>query len=116
MIHAFPHRFRELERLEELRLENNLISYVNGNSFSALARLRLLSLNGNRIRGAGEHAFQGLRGLQALHLEDNCLGRIPSTALAPAAPSLRRLRLGGNAFAQLHTGTSRACCASRSCR
>lgn len=65
--------FLSYMKLEEIRLDGNLIMEVNQNAFATLARLRFLDLSRNNIQILHSAAFLPLQQLTQLNLSNNQL-------------------------------------------
>ncbi len=87
--------FAALSRLQQLRLEGNVITAVHELAFRGLSRLQLLELSGNLITLVRAGTLQPLAQLAVLRLGSNRLTALPARMLAGLA-LLRVLDLAQN--------------------
>lgn len=88
--------FRDLRRLQVLRLDGNHLPVVLERTFSWTPRLQVLSLARNRLAKVTTAAFLNLTTLTELDLSYNKLDRAETLTFQPLAESLRILFIGGN--------------------
>ena len=79
--------------LEELYLANNLISYIEDNTFRLMSVLRVLDLGFNLVENVQEYMFNNSVGMKVLKFNDNKLTRVFHTY---GLYNLVELRLDGN--------------------
>ena len=68
----------EFQNLEELNLNNNVLTKIESNSFQYLNKLKKLDLGWNQIEQIDSNGFQGLENLEELDLSENKLTKIKS--------------------------------------
>lgn len=88
--------FRDLRRLQVLRLDGNHLPVVLERTFSWTPKLQVLSLARNRLAKVTTTAFANLTTLTELDLSYNKLDRSETLTFQPLADSLRVLHIGGN--------------------
>lgn len=71
-----PGAFEDMVLLEELRLNNNLLSSIGRHTFKGLQYLSYLSLANNRLKGINRSGFKQLINLRYLDLRENYLREI----------------------------------------
>ncbi|XP_011310139.1 chaoptin [Fopius arisanus] len=81
--------------LERLHLDDNRLTFLERETFSAMPALRELRLKNNSLTNMLEAPFWNLPGLKGLDLSDNYFKRVEPILLANI-PNLRRLDLSGN--------------------
>lgn len=99
----------ELEKLEELSLAYNKISYINSNAFERMSNLRYLNFSGNFLSTFNFDMLRSVKSLDILVLDDNSLDNVPiTTPLNITQLSLNRNNiryLAVNTFFYLHSLT-----------
>ncbi|EEB11359.1 toll, putative [Pediculus humanus corporis] len=90
-----PSLFRDLYRLQILKLEGNVIESIPENTFSSLYNLHTLILSNNRLSVIESYTFSGLYVLSLLSLDNNDIESIDPQALKNSS-SLQDLHLNGN--------------------
>ncbi|CAB3399989.1 unnamed protein product [Caenorhabditis bovis] len=88
----------------ELRLEQNLISYVPPHAFKNLNRLIRLDISRNRISEIASKAFEGLNSLNSLVLYGNNITELPVDAFSGLS-GLQLLLLNANQLHCIRKGT-----------
>ncbi len=68
--------FKQLYNLHELRLQDNLIGFIQSLTFFGLSSLQTLVLTSNRISILSTNSFLGLDNLAVLHLDNNVIKHI----------------------------------------
>ena len=97
------HDFRDLVRLQRLRLYGNSLSTLPPSLFHGLSRLERLALNSNQLRELPPGLFRGLGSLQRLWLYRNQLGTLPDGIFSGLA-ELDYLSLAENSLTDLPAG------------
>ncbi|KAF2892622.1 hypothetical protein ILUMI_13549 [Ignelater luminosus] len=69
--------FRNLQKLGQLLLDHNKLSYLGNNVFKGFDRLEIISLSSNYIKEIDEDAFYHLGTLRMFYLSNNILTNIP---------------------------------------
>ena len=95
-----PGAFKDMARLEKLRLYRNSISRIEPYTFVGLGKLRKLELGKNKIQVVKSDAFRGLHNLGELRLEKNNINRIENGAFA-GLDRLRKVTLQGDPVCQV---------------
>ncbi|KAL7641353.1 UNVERIFIED_CONTAM: hypothetical protein RMT77_008492 [Armadillidium vulgare] len=93
--------FLGLKNLHVLSLRGNLLEEVPDGVFQQMPRLEQLDLSHNRITTIGNEMLRGLPRLTVLLLSQNRLKTIPSTTLVQV-PHLAEFSIGGNNFKAVH--------------
>ncbi|XP_060114464.1 toll-like receptor 13 [Heteronotia binoei] len=88
--------FHNLTNLRTLNLRNNHISVLFPQVFHSLGKLRTLDLGGNNIRRLTNRSFEGLMSLSNLYLDGNRIEYINSKDFTPVQSTLKVLDLKSN--------------------
>lgn len=88
--------FRDLRKLQVLRLDGNHLPVVLEKTFSWTPKLQVLSLARNRLAKVTTTAFVNLTTLLELDISYNKLDRLETLTFQPLAESLRILLVSGN--------------------
>lgn len=78
-----------------IRLDNNLITSLDEDTFGKITNVKHLSISHNDIRALPEKLFVTLRGLEVLDLGSNMIYSLPETIFA-ANRNLKHIRLSHN--------------------
>ena len=97
------HDFRDLVRLQRLRLYGNSLSTLPPSLFHGLSRLERLALNSNQLRELPPGLFRGLGSLERLWLYRNQLETLPDGIFSGLA-ELTYLTLAENSLTNLPPG------------
>ena len=97
------HDFRDLGRLQRLRLYGNSLTILPPSLFHGLARLERLALNSNQLRELPPGLFRGLGSLERLWLYRNQLETLPDGIFSGLA-KLTYLTLAENSLTDLPAG------------
>ena len=97
------HDFRDLGRLQRLRLYGNSLTILPPSLFHGLARLERLALNSNQLRELPPGLFRGLGSLERLWLYRNQLETLPDGIFSGLA-ELTYLTLAENSLTNLPPG------------
>lgn len=73
--------FKGLQKLHDLHLGHNNISFILAEAFEDLQNLKVLDLSNNEISCIHDDAFENLNGLEDLNLGENGFSRFPSKGL-----------------------------------
>lgn len=94
MIHLVPSTFSELKALEEMHLENLILTNSDLEGvFSNLKQLRVLDLSKNRIKSIDVKTFNGLEKLTRLEIKENDLDNVKPDEFLTVFPKLEELTL-----------------------
>ncbi|XP_050497267.1 follicle-stimulating hormone receptor [Diabrotica virgifera virgifera] len=91
-----------LKHLEVLNIGNNLIPFLNSDSFPPMDNLVVLLMKRNQITEISEDAFANVTSLKVLELDDNFLTHIPS-AIAKLS-DLQEFSISGNRIKYIEGG------------
>ena len=97
------HDFRDLGRLQRLRLYGNSLTTLPPSLFHGLARLEKLALNFNQLRELPPGLFRGLGSLERLWLYQNQLETLPD-GIFSGLSELNYLSLAENSLTNLPAG------------
>ncbi|OQV18370.1 putative Leucine-rich repeat-containing G-protein coupled receptor 5 [Hypsibius exemplaris] len=93
--------------LQELYLEDNLISYLQEDSIPNLPNLQVLSLNRNFLQSIGQRIFTRVPNLKRLYLRSNRIGTISQDTFSMSSGQLQKLQhldLSDNGLYQISPG------------
>ncbi|KAK9510283.1 hypothetical protein O3M35_005101 [Rhynocoris fuscipes] len=90
------YEFRDLRKLQVLRIDGNHFPVILEQTFCSQTRLQYLKLARNRIAKVTTHAFDNLTSLVELDLSYNKLDKLEATTFIPLAEKLRVLSISGN--------------------
>uniref|UniRef100_A0A8C6XXA4 TIR domain-containing protein n=1 Tax=Naja naja TaxID=35670 RepID=A0A8C6XXA4_NAJNA len=88
--------FSDLSNLQILNLRNNHVSVLFPGTFKSLGKLSILDLGGNNIHRLANMSFEGLKNLSNLYLDNNYLQYISPSFFHPIERTLQVLDLMGN--------------------
>ena len=97
------HDFRDLGRLQRLRLYGNSLTILPPSLFHGLSRLEQLALNSNQLRELPPELFRDLGSLERLWLYGNQLEILPD-GIFSGLSELTYLSLAGNSLSSLPDG------------
>ncbi|XP_066284757.1 uncharacterized protein [Branchiostoma lanceolatum] len=98
--------FRQLRRLQDLKLGDNQIKYISPGAFRSQQTLVSLDLSNNNLKTLPDLAFQGLSAVYDIALDRNRFQTIPINSLAYLT-SMRRLDLEYNNISSVYSNLSK---------
>ncbi len=96
-----PGEFKSLYNLHELRLKDNLVTFIHPLAFFGLSSLQTLALTSNRISSLSENSFLSLYSLVVLDLDNNTIKHITPCAFGDLN-NLKSLILKRNSLTEIN--------------